>query len=99
MVVDNDGQVQELALRSADEMGIRLATLDAGLWVLGARFARSPARLSEALESPSNFRRMVEAEVKRAEAEAKALRSVLTDIARSQPEASEARRSAARAAT
>jgi hypothetical protein len=99
MVVDNDRQVQDLALHSADEMGIRLATLDAGLWVLGARFARSPARLSEALKSPSNFRRMVEAEVKRAGGEAKALRTVLTDIARSQPEARDARRSRVRATT
>jgi hypothetical protein len=94
-----DRQIQDLALRMADDMGVRLATLDAGLWVLGARFARSPARMSEALKSPSNFRRMVEAEVKRAEAEAKALRTVLTDVARSQPEAREARPSAARATT
>ncbi len=83
----------------ADEMGVRLATLDAGFWVLGARFARSPARMSEALESPSNLRRMVEPEVKRAEAEAQALRTVLADIVRSQPEAREARRSVARATT
>ena len=75
--VRTDKQIQDMALAKADELGIRIATLDAGLWVLGARFARSPARLSEALASQAAFRKTVEGEVRRAEAAAKALRTVL----------------------
>ncbi|MDQ6876525.1 MAG: hypothetical protein M3082_02265 [Candidatus Dormibacteraeota bacterium] len=76
----SDIQIAEYAVIEAAQLGVRVATLDSGLWVLGARFARSPVKMSEALESSQALRQLLRREIERTEAAAEALRAVFSKI-------------------
>ncbi len=75
-----DLQTQREALRLADEMGVRAATLDTGLWVLGARFGRSPSRMETALGDVDRFRQLVGEELRRAESAVGSLRELAGSV-------------------
>ena len=69
-----DPQTSDAAIAWADSHKLRIATLDAGLWVLGARFARSVPRMIAALKDRSAFEMLVNEELQRAEGTVAALR-------------------------
>jgi hypothetical protein len=69
-----DAQTSDAAIAWADSHELRIATLDAGLWVLGARFARSVPRMIAALKDRSAFEMLVREELLQAEASVAALR-------------------------
>jgi hypothetical protein len=71
-----DPTTQVLAIEWADAHGIRVAALDAGLWVLGARLARSLPVLASALENRSSFERFIDEELERTEAVLVTLRGI-----------------------
>ncbi len=72
----NEDDVQNAALEIADRLGIGIATLDTGLWVLGARFARSKLKLKQLLADPSAFEAFVRDQRVQTEAAAFALKAV-----------------------
>lgn len=75
-----DSQTQREAIGLADSLGIRVATLDTGLWVLGARFARSPSRMGAALLDMDRFRQLVDEELRRAESAVGPLRELAESV-------------------
>jgi hypothetical protein len=90
----SDHKTQKVAVELADRLAIRSATLDVGLWVLGARFARTPTQLERALTRPDELQRLVVSELERALAAAHALEEIAKPIAALTPDASDSRDSA-----
>lgn len=76
-----DHVVQDAALAIAKRLGIRIATLDTGLWVLGARLARSPLRLEEVLTDQSTFKALIQGERIQTQAAALALEALADALA------------------
>lgn len=72
----HDAQTSDAAIAWADSHKLRIATLDAGLWVLGARFARSVPRMIDALKDRSAFEMLVNEELRQAESSVGALRKL-----------------------
>lgn len=72
----HDAQASDAAIAWADSHKLRIATLDAGLWVLGARFARSVPRMVAALQDRSAFEMLVNEELLHAESSVAALRKL-----------------------
>lgn len=76
MKESRDAQTSNAAIAWADANGLRVATLDAGLWVLGARLARSVPRMVAALNDRSAFEKLVHEELEQAESSVTALRKL-----------------------
>jgi hypothetical protein len=75
-----DSETERQALRLAREHGVGVATLDTGLWVLGARFARSPTKMETALRDPSYLRELVDKELRRVEGAIAPLHELSTSL-------------------
>ena len=70
----HDRQTCDAAIAWADSHELRIATLDAGLWMLGARLARSVPQMVAALKDRSTFQKLVIRELRQAESAAENLR-------------------------
>jgi hypothetical protein len=76
----SDASVAASALGIADDVGVTVAALNAGLWVLGARFARSPSVMVQALTDRSKLQDLVAREVRHTGRKARALQSLQQDV-------------------
>jgi hypothetical protein len=75
-----DLEVARTGLDIADELGVTVASLDAGLWVLGARLARSERQMAAALEDRTELKKLVERELRQAQSLAGILKSIRQEL-------------------